>query len=779
MRGLAGTCPGLQISERAPEYLQNEGCRGSFKDWPAPDFASTFVLCILALRGSDVKFSVCFVLLLTYASAVVWAGGGQVTDQQLASLLEACRDGDCQSVRAHLGEKPSLARKILSTDEQEQKCTALDVAAAAGYAEIVRLLLAAGADVNSHCGEGVTPLMQVSSLGRAKTAKLPAYLRATASAPSLQPAMTYPRDYLHCLRLLIRNGADTELSDQHGRTAPYYAAREGHLAALELLLSQGADVQGWSSWESDPLYAAAFNGRTACVQVLLAAGCPIITAKKTVFTALNGAAQNGHADVLECLLQQGISANAESEPFGGTPLFIAAVKGQLACMQVLLACGIDIDRPDQDGRTALYDAAGHGQLAALELLLLQGAKVQGWRSDESDPLCIAAFNGHIACVRALLAAGSPIVTGKKYGYNALNCAAQNGHVDVLQCLLQQGMSANVKSAPSGGTPLFVAAEQGQTACIQTLLDAGADIDHSNADGHTALYLAVYCGQLEAVEWLLARGAKVQGWRSSKSDPLCIAACNGHMACVKALLAAGAPIITGKKYGFSALNSAAQNGHVEILEYLLQKGVSVNAEGSSFGGTPLWAAAGHGRLACMQLLLDAGADIDRSDVDGQTALYRAAQKGQLDAVSLLLANGAHVDFRDHQGETALLAACKQGYEDIVAKLLAAGANPSQAASTVTPLCHAVRHGHPRIVEQLLTAGANPSQTSGFFAFFGRHRPSAIAQRKMASAVDAESKERYAEIIQLLRHTHISSRSGHLCAAPSTEKTPLLYYDNCHK
>ena len=89
-------------------------------------------------------------------------------------LLVACRDGDCYSVRALLRKDKSLARQALTTDQHEPGFTPLAVAACGAYAEIVRLLLEAGADVNGRPGPtALTPLLQVCMQGHSGSAELP------------------------------------------------------------------------------------------------------------------------------------------------------------------------------------------------------------------------------------------------------------------------------------------------------------------------------------------------------------------------------------------------------------------------------------------------------------------------------------------------------------------------------------------------------------------------------------------------------------------------------
>ena len=713
----------------------------------------------------------------------LWATAVFAGNQTLADLLIACHAGDCQAVRTCLQEKQELARQTVITEQSERGYTAMDAAARGGYVEIVRLLLAAGADVNSRAGAAArTPLMQVGLHACGKEPELPADLikalalpeqpTAAQSEHSGQAAPACTRNHLQCLRLLINSGADIDATDSQNRSTLYHCANGGNSEALCLLAEQGAKVGGWSSHANDPLNAAAFEGHLACVQALVSAGALIAAARKNDFSPLNDAVQNGHEEIVQYLLQKGVSANAESAPNGGMALLLAAQKGYLVCMQTLLAAGADIKGSDCDGKVALYYAARWGQLAALEMLLSRGAKVQGWSSCKNDPLCVAAFYGHLDCVRALVNAGAAITTGRKHGFSAVNAAAQNGHVEILQYLLQQGVSVNAESAPDGGTPLLVASQEGQLSCIQVLLEAGADINRPNSTGATALYGAAYEGQLGALQLLLASGVKVQGWSASKTDPLCTAAFNGHLDCVQALVGAGTPITTGKKYGFSALNRAAQKGHVKILQYLLQQGVSANAESSPVGGAPLLVAIQTEQLACMELLLDAGAKINRPDCNGYTALHGAASRGLLTAVHYLLERGAAVNCRNRYGCTPLFTACQNGREAVVAMLLKAGADPKMAVGGETPLYLAAMGGHVEMVDQLLAAGADPLERSGISRFFRGNSLDHSVRKKRDSATEAGERKRYATIVHRLQQFSIELRRPHRTAMPITEKTPLL-------
>ena len=347
----------------------------------------------------------------------VWSTDGRAGDQALADLLVACYRGDCQVVQARLHENHELARQAVTTNQVERGYTALYVAACGGYAEIVRLLLEAGADVNSRSGtEARTPLMQVCLHTAVNGVKLPSDLVEVLSLSeqdtteqkeaSLQAVASCPPGCLHCLHLLLNSGADLDATDGQERCALYHCVARGHSEALFVLTEHGAKTVGWSSYKNDPLNAAAFKGHCACVRALLAAGCPILTATTDGYSALNDAAQKGHVEILECLLQHGALVDAKSSANGGAPLLAAALMGHVACMEALLAADADINRPASWGYTALYGAACKGQLAAVRYLVGQGAAVNCRGGDRDTPLLVACRNGHGAVVAALLKSGA-------------------------------------------------------------------------------------------------------------------------------------------------------------------------------------------------------------------------------------------------------------------------------------------------------------------------------------------------------------------------------------
>ena len=155
-----------------------------------------------------------------------------------------------------------------------------------------------------------------------------------------------------------------------------------------------------------------------------------------------------------------------------------------------------------------------------------------------------------------------------------------------------------------------------------------------------------------------------------------------------------------------LVEAASTGDDAQVAALLHAGADPNATGE-YGTTPLYAATVAGHTEAARLLLEAGADPDRTslgDSEG-TPLCAAACWGFDELVDGLLAYGASPDLPEPDGPTALVWAALEGHADAARKLLEAGADPNLESDGWLPLLVAARKGSLAIVRDLLAHGAD--------------------------------------------------------------------------
>lgn len=230
---------------------------------------------------------------------------------------------------------------------------------------------------------------------------------------------------------------------------------------------------------------------------------------------------------------------------------------------------------------------------------------------------------------------------------ALEEAVNSGHVDesAVRTILLQVASHASQGGTGGDTPLHIAAALGQERIVTVLLLEGADADVLDSNGRTPLHLAVE---------------------------------RGHLPTVKAILAAGPDMDIRYKVGYrgySVLDLAAREGNTDILRALLQHGVNVNRR--TDGYTSLHIAALNNNVGAIDVLIEAGADMEIEDDDDCTPFLDACSNHCHQAALALFQHGANIEARDIRGETALQIAARQagreGVSAIVNLLLRCGSD----------------------------------------------------------------------------------------------------------
>ena len=137
----------------------------------------------------------------------------------------------------------------------------------------------------------------------------------------------------------------------------------------------------------------------------------------------------------------------------------------------------------------------------------------------------------------------------------------------------------------------------------------------------------------------------------------------------------------------------------------QESVDVNATQPDGAAAVHWAAH-WGDLDTLDLLIQAGAAVDVSNVHGVTPLGLACENHDSKIVARLLENGADPNAAQSNGETALMTCSKTGAIEAVEGLLAAGAdmNAAEDWNDQTALMWAAGQHHPGVTKLLLEAGA---------------------------------------------------------------------------
>lgn len=323
--------------------------------------------------------------------------------------------------------------------------TALTLACAGGHEELVELLINRGANIEHRDKKGFTPLILAATAGHEKVvdillkhaADLEAQSERTKDTP-LSLACSGGR--YEVVELLLSVGANKEHRNVSDYTPLSLAASGGYVNIIKLLLSNGAEINSrtGSKLGISPLMLAAMNGHTAAVKLLLDQGSDINAQIETNRnTALTLACFQGRHEVVSLLLDR--KANVEHRAKTGlTPLMEAASGGYIEVGRVLLDKGADVNAaPVPTSRdTALTIAADKGHLKFVELLLSRGAAVEVKNKKGNSPLWLAAHGGHLSVVEILYAHSADIDSQDNRRVSCLMAAFRKGHTKVVKWMVQ-------------------------------------------------------------------------------------------------------------------------------------------------------------------------------------------------------------------------------------------------------------------------------------------------------------------------------------------------------
>lgn len=325
-------------------------------------------------------------------------------------------------------------------------------------AEVCKLLLASGANPAARDSDGETPLL-VSMRFRADDKVCRALIEAKAgidepNEEGMAPALrAYKDGRMDICELMIKSGAEMDDEDETGQKLFDEAVKNAELSLCQALMDAGVQPKGWPK-----LHLAALLGRLDEVKALLAQGGLSINQLFKNHTALTYAAHMGHSEICRELIAAGAEVNLK-EPKGWAPL-LAAIDGRhVDTCRVLIDAGADVDAELKGGLPAL-------------ILAVQQQQPQ--------------------IVRALLDAGADVRDRDPYeSRTALHWAATlPGMGSTCNVLIDAGLDVNSTTIRSRETPLHCAVRclpsRGLDSPIaRRLLAAGANKELKNKEGKTA------------------------------------------------------------------------------------------------------------------------------------------------------------------------------------------------------------------------------------------------------------------------------------------------------
>lgn len=283
-------------------------------------------------------------------------------------------------------------------------------------------------------------------------------------------------------------------------------------------------------------------------------------------------------------------------------------------------------------------------------------------------------------VKILLDCGANVecpVKTLKTEFCPIHMAGRLGLSATLQSLIDAGCDLNSKT-DFGDTALMVCAKYKHEECVKVLTMAGADFGLVNVSGQSASSIARSnqwsLSFQQAVLDAIKVGKIPKSSNVSVFSPLMFVAQAGDVQALKALIGSGEVNIDYQDdKGFSAVMVAALKGHVEAFRLLVYAGADVKLLNKSGETAFTLSELNQNRHLFEKVMLEFALEKGNRNAGGFYALHCAARHGVLDAVKLLTSRGYDVNVPDGNGHTPLMLAAREGHGSMCELLISHGAN----------------------------------------------------------------------------------------------------------
>ncbi len=524
---------------------------------------------------------------------------------------------------------------------------------------VIQTLLKYGADINQRClGKGTTPLLFALRKGILDKGKL-------------------ENEYFEIVKLLIANGADVNLGNEFGVRPIHLVAQQGNIALFQLLEAAGSslhykDIDGLSI-----AHYAAQSKNPAIIDYLRERGIPLhkpskikkVSLRKSHpqtngITSLHRAAEEGRLAMVKKLVETGADVEAVTE--SDCSAYYYAVKSKNRAL-IDYFSDFRIASKDEEKANAIIAAIAKDDPTILKSLYgdeLPSDLTLNYQGQTG--LQAASTLGAMKSTRYFLDKKADPGKANLQGETPLDLSVEQHHLNHTDYLVHEcDKSALCHKLKEGKTLLHKACESGDAEMAALLIGKGLNIDEIDDHGWTPLHYAAKNGDYPLVHLLLAAGADcdkktpealtIQHFLQPKATEL--------KNLIDLYRQAG---IEGKKNRESRLHLAIRLNDFQHFPLLLKLD-DVNTP-NKYGKTPLHLAVIKKKKNFIMELIEAGALLELQDNKGRTPLFWAATLGKdLDIVQYLLKLGADVRLENREGESLLLAISKRSDKELATRL----------------------------------------------------------------------------------------------------------------
>lgn len=439
--------------------------------------------------------------------------------------------------------------------------TPLMYAVSAGHANVVRILVKAGADPGLSCRRGLTSLHRALNSGRVdlvgevlSSAKDPGVAAPIAKLGSWSFTALHlaaSRGYVDIVRELLKRNVDPAIRDRMGATAFIRAVDNARFDVVRVFLQETNVHLLSDDGGRNALHSATVCNRPKMLRFLLESHKsfdPNVQGKRKE-TPLHDAVSADNLQLTKILLEFGARIDIKNRA-GKTPLSLAIEEDKTRCLPVLKDAAARQQDPTASAGQTLDTSAAHQQKISVYAAVsdLDTSQLRAYLDELGPSLTFIIDN-----------------TNGYREQTALVRAAQADNLDAVRLLLDRGADPSVFDI-WGWTALTLAI---MYRCDDAFLEliGRVDIDDRATLGKSPLEVATEYGRSGMACALMSKGADLGRLETSMSLLLRWAAEEGTVIATRRLVQAGADPTEKDEAGLDALARARKSGNGDVADYL--------------------------------------------------------------------------------------------------------------------------------------------------------------------------------------------------------------------
>lgn len=599
------------------------------------------------------------------------------------------------------------------------------------HLDAIKELVESGADVNAIGSRGRTPVFSAEAAIHLKyLVRKGADLKHRSENGSTVLISLISRTELESVEFLLKSGVDPNAQNDAGETALHLLAtqfinRRDLEPYFEILHEHGVDYSIQNKAGVSPLNILVDNDSlTASMRKYLQETSGAHT--DDIFYAVNLCDLKAVHAVLERFPEKVNSRNTKRL----TPLHEAAKWNDPDIVELLLENGADIHAKDEEGYAALhYAARGARGTETLALLLERGADIEARDKIGNTPLLVAVrFNSTQEPIADfLIQRGADRHVRNYYGDTPCTILPR---IDTKSFLFER-----IKANPEKGIFDFV--RVADLSSVRKMIAENPELIHVKGElGETLLHWAALiqnpirgADKLAMIEYLLKNGCDPNAKNDYGQTPLCFAVCANMFSLhspskmndaevVKTLIEHGADVHVTSKY-YTPLVSRAYAELAPLSERLrifsgLYSKIDPNHRGIEDEDFNLLHKAVLSSQTCYPVadeLMKAGLDVNSKTQSGFTFAHFAAYANSASLLEAFSKRGMDINAKSNDGFTPLHFSVHSPYTQACEKLISLGAelNVADEKYACTPLHLAIltenAHYFNKYIPLMLEAGAN--------------------------------------------------------------------------